>query len=115
MAEDTIFGKIIRGEIPADIIYDDELCLAFKDISPQAPHHILVIPKEAISGVQVAEAKHKALLGHLLICAADIARSHAIDESGYRLVINAGNDGGQTVPHLHIHILGGRQLKWPPG
>ena len=115
MAEETIFGRIIRREIPAEILYEDELCLAFRDISPQAPHHILVIPKEAIPGVQVAEAKHKALLGHLLICAADIARSQAIDESGYRLVINAGIDGGQSVPHLHIHILGGRQMEWPPG
>ena len=115
MAADTIFGKIIRGEIPADIVYDDELCLAFRDLNPQAPHHILVIPQEAIAGVQVAQARHKDLLGHLLVCAADIARSLGIEEAGYRLVINAGNDGGQTVPHLHVHILGGRQMKWPPG
>ncbi len=115
MAENTIFGKIIRGEIHADIVYNDDLCIAFKDINPQAPHHILVIPKEQIIGVQAADVKHQQLLGHLLLRAADIARSEGIDESGYRLVINAGGDGGQTVSHLHIHILGGRQMTWPPG
>ncbi len=111
---DTIFGKIIRREIPADIVYEDDLCLAFKDVSPQAPTHILVIPKKPIPQIDGAENEDKALLGHLLLTVKKVA-SQANLGNGYRVVINNGNDGGQTVDHLHLHILGDRQMKWPPG
>lgn len=111
---DTIFGKIIRKEIPADIVYEDDLALAFKDITPQAPVHILVIPKKPIAQIEMAEESDRDLLGHLLLTAKKVAQEAGLDE-GYRLVINNGTDGGQTVFHLHIHILGGRSLAWPPG
>ncbi len=114
MAE-TIFSKIIRREIPADIVHEDEWCLAFRDINPQAPTHILIIPKEVITGLQDAAARHGQLLGHLLLVAGQLAKTEGIDGSGYRCVVNAGADGGQTVFHLHLHLLGGRQLEWPPG
>ncbi|KAG9487852.1 adenosine 5'-monophosphoramidase HINT1 [Eleutherodactylus coqui] len=111
---DTIFGKIIRKEIPANIIYEDEQCIVFHDVSPQAPTHFLVVPKKAISAVSVVDPADEALLGHLMIiakkCAADMGLTN-----GYRLVINDGPDGGQSVYHLHLHVLGGRQLGWPPG
>lgn len=110
---ETIFSKIIRREIPADIVYEDDDCLAFRDIQPQAPTHILVIPKEVIAGVQHAAPEHGPLLGHLLLTARQIAAEQGL--AGYRLVINAGDDGGQTVAHLHIHLLGGRPMQWPPG
>jgi histidine triad (HIT) family protein len=113
MAE-TIFSKIIRREIPATIVYEDDLCLAFKDITPQAPIHILVIPKKPISQLDKAEAEDRELLGHLLLCVPKIAAEAGL-EKGYRVVINNGEDGGQTVYHLHIHILGGRSMTWPPG
>jgi histidine triad (HIT) family protein len=113
MAE-TIFSKIIRREIPATIVYEDDLCLAFKDITPQAPIHILVIPKKPISQLDKAEAEDRELLGHLLLCVPKIAAEVGL-EKGYRVVINNGEDGGQTVYHLHIHILGGRSMTWPPG
>ena len=115
MSETTIFSKIIRGEIPADIVFEDDQCLAFRDIQPQAPTHILVIPKKAIAGVQYAEAGDAALLGHLLVTARQIAETEGIATAGFRLVINAGDHGGQTVDHLHVHLLGGRPLQWPPG
>lgn len=115
MAHETVFSKIIRREIPADIVYEDEQTLAFRDVSPQAPTHILVIPKEPLVSVADAEEKHAALLGHLMIVAGQIAHSEGMLEDGFRLVVNAGRDGGQTVPHLHVHILGGRPLSWPPG
>jgi len=111
---DTIFGKIIRREIPADIIYEDELCLAFRDVAPQAPVHILVIPKKPIPQLEVAESIDHALLGHLLLTVKRVAAQVGLT-TGYRVVINNGADGGQTVHHLHLHILGGRQLHWPPG
>ncbi|MGI8934552.1 MAG: histidine triad nucleotide-binding protein [Phormidesmis sp.] len=114
MSEDTLFGKIIRREIPADIVYEDDLCLAFRDITPQAPTHILVIPKQPIAMLSAAQAEDKALLGHLLFAVSEIARQQKLD-SGYRVVINTGEDGGQTVFHLHLHLLGGRALGWPPG
>ena len=114
MSKDTLFGKIIRREIPADIVYEDDLCLAFRDITPQAPTHILVIPKQPIAMLSAAQAEDKALLGHLLFAASEIARQQKLD-SGYRVVINTGEDGGQTVFHLHLHLLGGRALGWPPG
>ncbi len=111
---DTLFSKIIRREIPADIVYEDDLALAFRDISPQAPTHILVIPKQPIPRVSEAEATDQALLGHLLLTVKTIAEQEGLG-NGYRVVINNGRDGGQTVDHLHLHILGGRSLRWPPG
>ncbi|ABB57420.1 histidine triad nucleotide-binding protein [Synechococcus elongatus] len=114
MSEDTIFGKIIRREIPADIVYEDDLCLAFRDVAPQAPVHILVIPKQPIANLLEATAEHQALLGHLLLTVKAIAAQEGLTE-GYRTVINTGPAGGQTVYHLHIHLLGGRSLAWPPG
>nr|XP_033784854.1 histidine triad nucleotide-binding protein 1 [Geotrypetes seraphini] len=111
---ETIFGKIIRKEIPAKIIYEDEQCVAFHDISPQAPTHFLVVPKKPIAQLSDASCVDEALLGHLMIvgkkCAADLGLKR-----GFRLVINEGPDGGQSVYHVHLHILGGRQLSWPPG
>ncbi|MFN7878216.1 MAG: histidine triad nucleotide-binding protein [Pirellula sp.] len=114
MAE-TIFTKIIRGEIPAKIVHDDELCLAFHDVSPQAPVHVLVIPKKAIESLEHASDEDVAVLGHLQIIAQKVARSLGISESGYRVVMNCGRDGGQSVHHIHYHVLGGRPLAWPPG
>lgn len=114
MSEDTIFGKIIRKEIPADIVYEDDLCLAFRDITPQAPTHILIIPKKPIPKLSAAGADDKELLGHLLLTAKEVAQQQQLG-NGYRVVINTDQDGGQTVFHLHLHLLGGRHLKWPPG
>lgn len=111
---ETIFSKIIRREISADIVYEDNLALAFKDVNPQAPVHIILIPKQPIAQLADAEAKDHALMGHLLLTAKRVAGQAGLD-NGYRVVINTGADGGQTVNHLHIHILGGRQMKWPPG
>lgn len=111
----TLFEKIIAREIPADIVFEDHQCLAFRDISPQAPVHILVIPKKPIARIGAAQADDQSLLGHLLLAAADIARRENIAPTGYRLVINNGPHGGETVPHLHIHLLGARPLDWPPG
>ncbi|MFB2921591.1 histidine triad nucleotide-binding protein [Aerosakkonema funiforme] len=112
--KDTIFGKIIRREIRADIVYEDDLALAFKDINPQAPVHILVIPKKPIAKLADAESQDHALMGHLLLTAKRVAEQVGLT-NGYRVVINNGDDGGQTVYHLHLHILGGRQMEWPPG
>ncbi|MGB3768731.1 MAG: histidine triad nucleotide-binding protein [Phormidesmis sp.] len=114
MSEDTLFSKIIRREIPADIVYEDELCLAFRDITPQAPTHILIIPKKPIPKLADAQPEDKAILGHLLFTVSEIARQENLDK-GYRVVINTGEEGGQTVFHLHLHLLGGRTLSWPPG
>jgi histidine triad (HIT) family protein len=111
---ETLFAKIIRREIPADIVYEDELALAFRDIHPQAPVHILVIPKQPIPKLADAHLDDQALLGHLLLTVKAIALQEGLD-NGYRVVINTGDDGGQTVYHLHLHILGGRAMKWPPG
>jgi histidine triad (HIT) family protein len=111
---DTIFGKILRREIPADIVYEDDLVLAFKDVTPQAPTHILVIPKKPIPQISLAEDSDRELLGHLLLTAKKVADRVGL-KNGYRIVINNGEDGGQTVYHLHLHILGDRQMKWPPG
>jgi histidine triad (HIT) family protein len=112
---DTLFGKIIRREIPANIVYEDDLCLAFTDINPQAPTHILLIPKKPIPMLADALPEDKELLGHLLLAVKQVAQQSGLQDNGYRVVINTGNDGGQTVFHLHLHILGGRQLQWPPG
>ena len=112
--QDTIFGKIIRREIPADIVYEDDMALAFKDINPQAPVHILVIPKKPIPKLADAVPEDHALMGHLLLTAKRIAEEQGL-QNGYRVVINNGREAGQTVDHLHLHILGGRQMQWPPG
>ena len=111
----TIFQKIIDKEIPADIVYEDELCLAFRDINPQAPVHVLVIPKRPIVSVANVAVEDAPLLGHLLVVAARVAELLELNEHGYRVVTNVGADGGQSVFHLHLHILGGRQMLWPPG
>jgi len=111
----TLFEKIISREIPADIVFEDDLCLAFRDISPKAPTHILVVPKRVIPRVAESVPPDAGLLGHLLVTAGRIAASEGIAGSGFRLVINSGADGGETVPHLHVHLLGGRPMAWPPG
>ncbi|MEM1256574.1 MAG: histidine triad nucleotide-binding protein [Cyanobacteria bacterium P01_H01_bin.21] len=114
MSEDTIFSKIIRKEIPADIVYEDDLCLAFRDINPQAPTHILIIPKKTIPRLADTTAEDKELLGHMLLTVKSIAEQEEL-KNGYRVVINTDQDGGQTVFHLHMHLMGGRSLAWPPG
>ena len=114
-ATETIFSKIIRREIPAEIVYEDDLSLAFKDINPQAPVHILLIPKQPIAKLSDAKPEDHKILGHLLLTAKRIAEEAGLTENGYRVVINDGVDGGQTVYHLHLHILGGRPMEWPPG
>jgi len=110
----TLFEKIIARQIPADIVFEDDLCLAFRDISPQAPTHILVVPKKPIARIGEAKPEDQALLGHLFLTAAAISRAENLAD-GFRIVVNNGPHGGETVPHLHIHILGGRHLSWPPG
>ncbi|MFO0416394.1 MAG: histidine triad nucleotide-binding protein [Pseudomonadota bacterium] len=112
---DTIFGKIIRREIPAQIVFENDLALAFRDINPAAPTHILVIPKRPIVSVAHARAEDSGLLGELMLVAAEVARREGLADSGYRIVTNVGSDAGQSVFHLHLHILGGRELGWPPG
>ena len=111
---DTLFSKIINREIPADIVYEDDLCLAFRDINPQAPVHILLIPKKPIVKVAEAESTDQSLLGHLLLKTGEIARQEGYEDA-FRLVINSGEGAGQTVFHLHIHILAGRPFSWPAG
>ena len=111
---ETLFSKIIDRQIPADIIYEDELCLAFRDINPQAPVHVLVIPKKPIAKLSDARIEDQDILGHLLLTANKLAEQEGIAES-YRLNINNGEDAGQTVFHLHLHLLGGRSFTWPPG
>ena len=110
----TLFEKIIAREIPAEIVYEDDLVLAFRDIKPQAPVHVLIVPKKPFPRIAEATADEQSLLGHLLLKAAEVAKQLDL-KNGYRLVINNGADGGETVPHLHVHILGGRHLVWPPG
>ncbi|KRX10066.1 HIT-like domain [Pseudocohnilembus persalinus] len=114
--EVTLFDKIVRKEIPANIIYEDDICLAFRDISPQAPVHVILIPKDrnGLTQLSKAEEKHKDLLGHLMIAAAKVANQEKL-EKGWRLVINDGPEGCQSIYHIHLHILGGTQLTWPPG
>ena len=111
----TIFEKIRDGEIPSDVIHRDELCFAFRDISPQAPVHVLVVPNKVIPRIGGATPEDQGVLGHLLLTAAKVAAGLGLAESGYRVVINNGPHGGETVPHLHVHLLGGRPLTWPPG
>ena len=111
---DTIFGKIARGEIPCKFIYEDDRCVAFHDLNPQAPTHFLVIPRKPIMQLSKAEETDEALLGHLLLTARKVANQLGLDQ-GFRIIINDGKNGGQTVYHLHLHVLGGRALGWPPG
>jgi histidine triad (HIT) family protein len=111
----TLFEKIVAREIPAAIVYEDDLVLAISDINPQAPTHILIFPKKAVPRIAEATPDDHKLLGHLLLKAAEVAEKVGLKNGGYRLVINNGADGGETVPHLHCHILGGRHMKWPPG
>lgn len=113
MSTDTIFGKIVRGEIPVEKIYDDEVCLAFRDIAPAAPVHLLVIPKLAVASLGHVSLQHEGMLGHLLRKAGELGQEFCPE--GFRVVANTGADGGQTVDHLHLHVLGGRHMGWPPG
>jgi histidine triad (HIT) family protein len=111
----TLFEKIIARQIPADIVYEDDLVLALRDINPGAPVHLLVIPKKVIPRIAEAQPEDHNVLGHVLLKAAEIAEKAGLKKSGYRLVINNGPDAGESVPHLHLHILGGREMAWPPG
>lgn len=111
----TLFEKIIDREIPATIVYEDERVLAFRDIKPAAPNHVLIVPKKPIPRIAEANPDDAPLLGHLLLKAAEVARQLGLTDSGFRLVFNNGPDAGEAVPHLHCHILGGRRLGWPPG
>lgn len=115
MKDDCLFCKIVAGEIPSSKVYEDDTCFAFSDISPQAPTHILVVPREHFDSLDTATEAQKATLGHLLLASAEIARERGIAEDGYRVVINTNADGGQTVFHLHVHLLGGRPFVFPPG
>jgi len=114
MSED-LFLKIIKREIPADIVYETDQVMAFRDISPQAPVHILIIPKEHIRTMDDIKPSHIEMLGQLLLAASEIARSEGISQHGYRVVMNCKQEGGQMVYHIHLHLLGGRQMHWPPG
>ena len=114
-SDNCIFCKIVEGTIPASKIYEDESCIAFNDLSPQAPTHLLVIPKKHVDSLDKASAEDNALLGHLLLTAAEISREQGFASNGYRVVINTNSDGGQTVFHLHVHLLAGRPFVFPPG
>ena len=114
MSSDCLFCKIIAGTIPANRLYEDEFCIGFPDIDPQAPTHLLIVPKIHIASLAKANGEHTVLIGQLMAAAAKIALSQRLDR-GYRVVVNTGDEGGQTVHHLHLHLLGGRPMKWPPG
>ena len=114
MSEKTLFQRIIDGEVDADIVYEDEQCVAFRDIDPQAPTHILIVPRKPIPTLDDLTGEDADLVGHLFIVARDIAYEEGLRD-GYRTVINCGDDGGQSIYHLHLHLLGGRRLEWPPG
>ena len=114
MSETTIFEKIIAREIPASIIYEDDLCICFKDIAPQAPVHLLLVPKKCIVRIGEAAPEDQSTLGHLMLMAQEIARQEGFHGNGFRVVINNGTDGGEAVPHLHLHLLAGKKLGWPP-
>ena len=111
----TLFEKIVNREVPAQIIHEDDRCVAIRDINPQAPIHVLVIPKKVIPRLGEATEADETLLGHLLLTAAEVAKREGISENGYRVIVNQGWHAGESVPHLHVHLLGGRQMKWPPG
>jgi histidine triad (HIT) family protein len=111
----TLFTRIVNREIPAKIVYEDDQCLAFEDIAPKAPTHVLLIPKKEIASLDALVADDAALLGHMMLVVQKLARDLGVADGGYRLVANTGADGGQSVDHLHFHLLGGRTLDWPPG
>jgi len=115
MSETTIFDRIISGEMDADVLYEDNDVMAFRDINPQAPTHVLVIPKQRIATTNHLSSEDDALIGKLMRVARDVAKQEEIAESGYRVVVNCGDHGGQEVQHLHLHLLGGRSMRWPPG
>ncbi len=115
MSDDCVFCRISRGELPAKIVLEDEEALAFRDLNPQAPTHLLVIPRRHVESVDALEPSDQALAGHLLLLARKAAREEGLSEAGYRVVANIGSEGGQTVAHLHLHVLGGRPMSWPPG
>lgn len=115
MSDETIFDQILAGEMDADVVYEDEQALAFRDIDPQAPIHDLIIPKRTIKSVNEVNVDDEEIVGHLVRVAHEVAETEGIDDSGYRLVINCGDHGGQEVDYLHVHVLGGRSLEWPPG
>jgi histidine triad (HIT) family protein len=111
----TIFGKIIKGEIPAKKVYEDDRVLAFDDVAPQAPVHVLIVPKQELVNLNDVEDQHEALLGHILVVAKKVAALKGISDTGYRVVMNNGAEAGQSVFHMHLHVLGGRGFSWPPG
>ncbi|MEQ1825150.1 MAG: histidine triad nucleotide-binding protein [Pirellula sp.] len=115
MLQETVFSKIVRKEIPAKIVYEDEQCIAFHDVHAQAPVHVLVIPKRQIESLESASTEDAQLLGHLQIVLQQVARQLGVQQSGYRVVMNCGRDGGQSVSHIHYHLLAGRAMQWPPG
>jgi len=112
---ETLFQKIVARKIPAAVVFEDDLVLAIRDINPQAPTHVLIFPKQVIPRIAEAKAEDQNVLGHLLLKAAEVAEKLGLTKDGFRLVINNGPNGGETVPHLHCHILGGRHMQWPPG
>ncbi|MFT3840243.1 MAG: histidine triad nucleotide-binding protein [Myxococcaceae bacterium] len=115
MAADCLFCKIIQGQIPAKLVHQDELCIGFSDINPQAPVHALFVPKRHVATLNDATIEDRELLGHLMFCAAKVAREKGFSDSGFRVVMNTNRDAGQTVFHVHLHLLAGRHLSWPPG
>ena len=115
MSENCLFCRIVEGEIPSSKVYEDDVCFAFNDISPQAPTHILIVPREHFDSLDTASSEHRDAIGHIMLKAAEIARSKGFADDGYRVVINTNRDGGQTVYHLHVHLLGGRPFIFPPG
>lgn len=115
MSQNCLFCRIVAGEIPASMVYEDDVCIAFSDISPQAPTHLLLIPREHVDSLAQTSAEHRNTLGHLLVTAGQIAHDRGFSDDGYRVVINTNGDGGQTVFHLHVHLLAGRPFVFPPG
>ena len=115
MSEETVFDKIIAGETEADVVYEDEEILAFRDINPQAPVHILIIPKKQIRSANQITEENQELVGKLMSVASKVASEEGVSAAGYRLVVNCGDDGGQEIEHLHVHLLAGRSMEWPPG
>lgn len=115
MSDKTIFEMIIDRDIPADIVYEDDICICFRDIAPQAPTHLLVVPKKRIVRIAESSPEDQSILGHLILTVNKVAHQEGLTEAGFRTVINNGTDGGEAVPHLHLHILAGRQMLWPPG
>lgn len=114
MSETSIFTKIIQRELPADIVYEDDRCIAFRDINPGAPVHLLVVPREPLDRIENMQPEQEAMVGHLMYVGAQVAKAEGL-ENGFRLVMNNGEDAGQAVFHIHLHVLGGRKLGWPPG